>query len=124
MDADFLVLKTDVPTLLILRDTLKYNLDISIHDAHLLFEGRSEPLIIRNCSLIYTWEPEDSHFPLFTGSDLRNIYRTFGHPMLKATINLLKRASGKAVPTDTKQAIAEISQECETCKLNETALTL
>lgn len=66
MDVEFLVLRDDVPTLLCMRDMVKNKLDISIKDSCLKFEGKIEPLIMRNYYLIYSWKPDDLRFALST----------------------------------------------------------
>lgn len=53
---------------------------------------------------------------MFTETELLSIHRTFGHPSVKATTSLLKRAEGVNLDTKTRRAIQKISAVCKTCQ--------
>lgn len=76
---------------------------------------------MQNYCLIYSWKPKDVQYAMCTEADLHLIHRNFGHPKVRTTINLLKRASDNNVPTSTRKAKAAIEKYCETCRLNDTA---
>lgn len=54
-------------------------------------------------------------FALYTEDELRAIHRNFGHPSIRATEGLLKRAEGGVLDAATRSSIAQIATECKMC---------
>lgn len=74
---------------------------------------------MRNCSLIYTRNPEDLRLALYNESDLRQLRKSFGHPKVRTTVKLLERAAGGTILTNMRESIQNISKDCETCRVSQ-----
>lgn len=104
------------PTLLSMKDMLDNNLDISIEECFVKFQGLRQTLTMDNYFLVHRWTVKDLPYAFYTASELRNIKRVFGHPSVKATTNLIKRAKGKRLSKDKRQMLQSISEACTVCK--------
>lgn len=116
IDVQFLLLTGQVPTLLCLKDLYTNGLDISILRCKILCAGREQSLEMKNYFLVHNWEPSDMPFVYYTEGELRTIHRTFGHPAVKATEDLLRRARGEELDKETREMIRKISIACDICK--------
>lgn len=94
IDIRGLLLTGRVPTLLCLNDIYKNRLDISIKTCRIICGKKEQDLVMRDYLLVQKWEPTDMPFVYYTGTELRTIHRSFGHPEFKATEDLLRRARG------------------------------
>lgn len=56
---EFMSIRTDVPTLLLVRDMIERRLDISIQMCYISFKDKVQKLDIEKVVLIYKWNPED-----------------------------------------------------------------
>lgn len=66
--------------------------------------------------MVHTWKPEEVDFVFFTEKDLRRIHRSFGHPSIKSTEQLLKRSNGDNLDPPTRRTLRNIVQSGQTCK--------
>lgn len=118
IDVWFAILDADVPTLLSLRDLWINGLDISIQECVIKLGQKKQELEMVNFFLVYKWQPGVLSYALYTEKELRTIHRTFGHPSIKATTSLLKRASGDELDTKTRKSIEAIASACNICQRN------
>lgn len=102
IDVYFLIMTGDVPSLLSLKDMFENGLEFSIQKCTVSFNGRSEPLIMKNYFPTYNWNPSDVPYTFHTESELRRIHRTFGHPNVKETSGLLRSAAGGTIEEETR----------------------
>lgn len=121
IDVDFSMISDEdprdpSPTLLSMKDMLDNNIDISIEECCVKFQGLRQALTMENYFLVYRWTVKDLPYALYTASELRNIHRVFGHLSVRATTNLIKKAQGKGLSKDTQRILQSISEECTVCK--------
>lgn len=57
LDVEFFIFVADVPTLVSMRDMIKYRLYISSKDTCLIHQGNREPQKMENYWLGYSWGP-------------------------------------------------------------------
>ena len=57
-------------------------------------------------------------YVLYTEDELRKIHRGFGHPSVRSTYHLLRRASGEDLDKKVKQQLDKISDDCKICLRN------
>lgn len=115
----FVVLERDCPTLLSNKDMLDNGLDISIQDRYISMGERRQPLILENYFLKYKWDPYCMIYAAYSEKELVKIHRSFGHPSVRATYNLLRRA-GRAEPKgETLRQLEKIAAACRECQKNE-----
>lgn len=55
---------------------------------------------------------------MYTEVELRNVNRNFVHRSIRSTENLLRRAAGGRLKTETLKPIRKISDDCNICKVN------
>ena len=115
IDVAFAVLKGECPSLLSNKDMLLNNLDISLQGRYLHIGNLRQPLLLDNFFFIHNWSSKDTPYDLYTEDDLRKIHRGFGHPSVKATYHLLRRANPDTLPPQTMKALTKISTDCKTC---------
>lgn len=53
---------------------------------------------------------------MYTTRELRHIHRSFGHPTVRATMNLLHRTSPDTLEKGTRLTLKRIEDSCDTCK--------
>ena len=121
IDVKFLILKDKIPSLLSMKDMLDNGLDLSIQGRYITLGNRKQDLHFQNYFLIHRWMPHEQPYVFYTFPELQRIHATFGHPSIKATRNLLKRASGKSTDKKTKLAIKNIAQDCKICAVRSAA---
>ena len=115
IDVDFAVLKGECPSLLSNKDMLQNNLDISLQGRYIHVGDRRQPLALENFFFIHKWSCNDTPYALFTEDELRKIHRGFGHPSVKASYHLLRRANPDTLPPQTLKELNKISRDCKTC---------
>lgn len=115
IDVRFLLLEGSVPTLLCLKDLYRNGLDISILRCKVICDGKEQDLELNNYFLVHNWQPNDMPFAYYTERELRTIHRTFGHPAVKTTEDLLRRAQGKELDLETRGAIKKLGSSCAIC---------
>lgn len=93
IDVTFSIMEQDTPSLLSNKDMIDNGLDVSLQGRYLHVGQRRQPLSIENYFLVYRWTARNTSFALYTEQELRKIHRSFGHPSVRATEQLLKRAS-------------------------------
>lgn len=92
------------------------NLDISLSDRCITHGGRYHPLRMEDYLLIYRWNPAELPYAMYKTSELRHIYRSFGHPSVLTTMNLLRRATLDTLVLSTHRKLEQIEHECAPCK--------
>lgn len=117
INIDFLLIDSNVPTLLCMKDMIDNNLDISIQDRNIRYKNKVQKLVLENYFLVYRWSIDDMTYVLYTEGELRRIHKTFGHPSIDTTLKILKRASGDKLSKGTKAVIEGIVDGCKTCRL-------
>ena len=105
----------EVPTLLSLKDMLDNGLDISIQQKRIKYGDRHQELYLHNYFLIHKWAPDEVPFVFYTFKELQRIHTVFGHPSIKATRHLLRRAADRPLDRETKRSIQQIIEDCKTC---------
>lgn len=118
IDVDFAIINSDIPTLLSNKDMIDNGLDLSLQGHYLHIGPLRQPLSLENYFLVYRWSADDTPYALYTEPELRRIHRTFGHPSVKATYNLLKRASKTGLDKEIRLELEKIADDCKVCKTN------
>lgn len=101
IDVNFLILPDAIPTLLSVEYMIDNKLELSIQGRYLTYNGNRQPLQLTNYILIYNWYPHDQPYVLYTFEELKRIHTSFGHPSIRATRALLKRATGNSTSATT-----------------------
>ena len=110
-----IIMQSTVPSLLSNRDMIVNGLDLDIQEPCLIFEGKKEPLELKDFFLIYNWSPEEVSYSLYTEIELRKLHRSFGYPSVNSLLKVLKIAGAHEVTSNVKKVLKEITQECKAC---------
>lgn len=114
----FVVLERYCPTLLRNKDMLDNGLGISIQDQYILMGEKRQPLLLENYFLKHKWEPNCMIYAMDTEKELVKIHRSFGHPLVRATYNLLRRAGEAELTDETLKQLEIIAASCKVCRRN------
>lgn len=114
---DFLVLSEAIPTIRSTKYIVDNNLDISITHLRISYGCTHHPLKFEDYFLIHRWKPGDLPFAMYTTFELCHIHRSFGHPSVRTTTELLRRAKGADLDPSVVRSLKEIGKDCGTCKL-------
>lgn len=94
-----------------MKDMVTNGLDLSLQNQHISFGKRTQKLAMENFFLIHRWSKEEMPYALYTEGELAKIHRNFGHPSVKSTEGLLKRAGGGKIGNDLRDAIGRIATD-------------
>lgn len=94
IDVSFLIISSDLPTFLSMKDMVTNGLALSIQGIYQSYRGYRKLLILSNLFLIYEREMEDMQFIIYYESDLKQLHHNFGHPSVRAIEALPKREKG------------------------------
>lgn len=108
----FLLLSVNRTALLCMRELYQNGLDISIQKRTINGQGNSHDPSMENFFLVYRWEPDDFPFSLYIQEELRRIHRVFGHPAIRSTKYLLRRAKGRDIDEDPSRASRKKAETC------------
>lgn len=117
IDVRFLIISSDVPTLLSMRDMVDNKLDTSVQERTISLGSKKQSLSMENYFLIHRWSKGNMPFVLLTEVELRKIHSAFGHPSVAAMGNLLKRA-GDDLSSETQESIKRLTETFFPCKRN------
>lgn len=115
IDVDFVIINEEVPSLLSMKDMYTNGLDLSIQGRYVSLANRRHKLAFENFFLIHRWSTRDMPYALYTETDLRRIHRGFGHPSVKSTEKLLRRASIGQLPKSVITAMEKVNNSCKVC---------
>ena len=120
LDIDFAIVDQDCPSLLCNKDLIENGLDISLQKQNISIGNKRQDLSLENFFLKHRWSASSIPFVLYTTNDLMRIHRNFGHPNVKATHHLLKRANDNILDPKVKEAVTKIASDCKVCLRNST----
>lgn len=103
LDVKFRIMEFDCPSLLSMKDMVDNGLDISIQKKWVSYKHKRKEPVFENYFLIHRWNASDLSF--YTEPELRRLYRVFGHPLVTALKNLLKRADPAGMDENVKSAL-------------------
>lgn len=116
LDIEFSILGDDMPSLLCNKDLIENGLDISLQGGYLYIGNAQEPLTLNNYFFIYKWSAGSIPYVIYTEDELRKIHRTFGHPSVTSTHNLLRRASDEPPKPEVRRQFEIIDENCRICR--------
>lgn len=91
-------------------------MDISTQGRYISLEIVRQDLAFENFFLIHRWKSADLPCALYTEADLRRIHSGFGHPSVKSTENILRRAATGHLYKNVMSMMNKIHDSCTTCK--------
>lgn len=91
-----------------MRYILSNGLYIRIQYRYISYAVKRKALKIENVFLVNEWEPIDMPFDLYTEVEPRKIQKSFHHPEINATEDILRGANGAIIGTETRNAIMKI----------------
>ena len=115
VDVDFEVMKDECPTLLSNKDMIINGLDISLQGCYLHVGPLKQRLKLENYFFLHKWSARDTPYVLYTMEELRKIHQGFGHPSVKATFHLLRRATAGKLSNKIKDELHKIQDDCKVC---------
>lgn len=101
-----------------MREMVTNILNISPQRRQISFAALMQNLSMENFFLIHRWQPQDLRYAFYKEQKLQTIHRSCGHPSVRYTGVLCKRASGGLLSLESKDAIQNIEQECGLCMIH------
>lgn len=92
------------------------NLYISITKTRITHQDRHHPIHMEDYFLIHKWKPTDLQYAMYTKAELMYIHRSFRHPTVHVTMNLLNDVSPESLPAETRSSLQGIYEDCSICK--------